>query len=42
MYVLIGKDEDRSQSLRRPSVRSKLQQTAEQKPTAAKKKELEL
>ena len=42
VYALIGKDEDRSQSLRRPSVRSKLQQTAEQKPTAAKKKELEL
>ena len=42
VFALIGKDEDRSQSLRRPSVRSKLQQTAEQKPTAAKKKELEL
>ena len=39
---VIGKDEDRSQSLRRPSVRSKLQQTAEQKPTSAKKKDLEL
>lgn len=42
VYALIGKDEDRSQSLRRPSVRSKLQQAAEQKPTAAKKKDLEL
>ena len=43
VYALIGKDEDRSQSLRRPSVRSKLQQaSAEQKPTAAKKKDLEL
>ena len=36
VYALIGKDEDRSQSLRRPSVRSKLQQaSAEQKPVAA-------
>ncbi|WP_390580080.1 DUF3849 domain-containing protein [Eisenbergiella porci] len=42
VYALIGKDEDRSQSLRRPSVRSKLQQTAEQKPTSAKKKDLVL
>ena len=42
VYAMIGKDEDRSQSLRRPSVRSKLQQAAEQKPTAAKKKDLEL
>ena len=43
VYALIGKDEDRSQSLRRPSVRSKLQQaSAEQKPSAAKKKDLEL
>ncbi len=43
MYALIGKDEDRSQSLRRPSVRSKLQQaSAEQKQPAAKKKDLEL
>ena len=44
VYALIGKDEDRSQPLRsrKPSVRSKLQQTAEQKPTAAKKKDLEL
>ena len=42
VYALIGKDEDRSQSLRRPSVRSKLQQAAEQKPTTAKKKDLEL
>ena len=38
---LIGKDEDRSQSLRRPSVRSKLQQaSAEQKQPAARKKDL--
>lgn len=43
VYALIGKDEDRSQSLRRPSVRSKLQQpSAEQKQHAAKKKDLEL
>ena len=43
VYALIGKDEDRSQSLRRPSVRSKLQQaSAEQKQPAAKKKDLEL
>ena len=43
VYALIGKDEDRSQRLRRPSVRSKLQQTtAEQKQPAAKKKDLEL
>ena len=43
VFALIGKDEDRSQSLRRPSVRSKLQQTAaEQKQPAAKKKDLEL
>ena len=42
VFAMIGKDEDRSQSLRRPSVRSKLQQTAEQKPTSAKKKDLEL
>ena len=42
VFALIGKDEDRSQSLRRPSVRSKLQQAAERKPTAAKKKDLEL
>ena len=42
VYALIGKDEDRSQSLRRPSVRSKLQQTAEaQRPPAAKSRELE-
>ena len=42
VYSLIGKDEDRSQSLRRPSVRSKLQQTAEaQRPPAAKSRELE-
>lgn len=43
VYALIGKDEDRSQSLRRPSIRSKLQQaSAEQKQPAAKKKDLEL
>ena len=43
VFALIGKDEDRSQSLRRPSVRSKLQQaSAEQKQPAAKKKDLEL
>ena len=43
VYALIGKDEDRSQSLWRPSVRSKLQQaSAEQKQPAAKKKDLEL
>ena len=42
VYALIGKDEDRSQSLRRPSVRSKLQQAAEQKQPAAKKKDMEL
>ena len=43
VFALISKDEDRSQSLRRPSVRSKLQQTAaEQKQPAAKKKDLEL
>ena len=43
VYAMIGKDEDRSQSLRRPSVRSKLQQaSAEQKQPAAKKKDLEL
>ena len=43
VYALIGKDEDRSQSLRRPSIRSKLQQaSAEQKQPAAKKKDMEL
>ena len=43
VYALIGKDEDRSQSLRRPSVRSKLQKaSAEQKQPTAKKKDLEL
>lgn len=43
VYAMIGKDEDRSQNLRRPSVRSKLQQaSAEQKQPAAKKKDLEL
>ena len=43
VFALIGKDEDRSQSLRRPSVRSKLQQaSAEQKQPAAKKKDMEL
>ena len=42
VYALIGKDEDRSQSLRRPSVHSKLQQAAEtQKPPAAKSREPE-
>ena len=42
VYALIGKDEDRSQSLRRPSVRSKLQQaSAEQKQPAAKSREPE-
>ena len=43
VFALIGKDEDRSQSLRRPSIRSKLQQaSAEQKQPAAKKKDMEL
>ena len=43
VFALIGKDEDRSQSLRRPSVRSKLQQaSAEQKQPAARKKDMEL
>ena len=44
VYAIISKEEDRTQPLRsrKPSVRSKLQQTAEQKPTAAKKKDLEL
>ena len=43
VYAMIGKDEDRSQSLRRPSIRSKLQQaSAEQKQPAAKKKDMEL
>lgn len=43
VFALIGKDEDRSQSLRRPSIRSKLQQaSAEQRQPAAKKKDLEL
>ena len=43
VFALIGKDEDRSQNLRRPTVRSKLQQaSAEQKQPAAKKKDLEL
>ena len=42
VFAVISKEEDRSQSLRRPSVRSKLQQAAEQKPTSAKKKDLEL
>ena len=44
VYAVISKDEDRTQPLRcrKPSVRSKLQQTAEQKPTSAKKKDLEL
>lgn len=43
VFAAISKEEDRSQSLRRPSVRSKLQQaSAEQKQPAAKKKDLEL
>ena len=44
VFAIISKDEDRTQPLRsrKPSVRSKLQQAAEQKPTAAKKKDLEL
>ena len=45
VYAVISKDEDRTQPLRcrKPSVRSKLQQaSAEQKPTSAKKKDLEL
>jgi len=44
VYALIGKEEDRTQPLRsrKPSVRSKLQQAAEQKQPAAKKKDLEL
>lgn len=45
VFAIISKEEDRTQQLRsrRPSVRSKLQQaSAEQKPTAAKKKDLEL
>ena len=43
VFAVISKEEDRSQSLRRPSVRSKLQQaSAEQKQPAAKKKDLEL
>lgn len=43
VYAMIGRNEDRSQSLRRPSIRSKLQQaSAEQKQPAAKKKDMEL
>ena len=44
VFAVISKEEDRTQPLRsrKPSVRSKLQQTAEQKPTSAKKKDLEL
>ena len=44
VFAIISKEEDRTQPLcsRKPSVRSKLQQTAEQKPTSAKKKDLEL
>ena len=44
VFAVISKEEDRTQPLRsrKPSVRSKLQQAAEQKPTAAKKKDLEL
>ena len=43
-FAVISKEEDRTQPLRsrKPSVRSKLQQAVEQKPTAAKKKDLEL
>ena len=44
VFAVISKEEDRTQPLRsrKSSVRSKLQQTAEQKPTSAKKKDLEL
>lgn len=44
VFAVISKEEDRTQPLRsrKPSVRSKLQQTAEQKPTSTKKKDLEL
>ena len=44
VFAVISKEEDRTQPLRsrKPSVRSKLQQTAEQKQPAAKKKDLEL
>lgn len=44
VFAVISKEEDRTQPLRsrKPSVRSKLQQTAEQKPTSAKKKDMEL
>ena len=45
VFAVISKEEDRTQPLRsrKPSVRSKLQQaSAEQKPSAAKKKDLEL
>lgn len=44
VFAVISKEEDRTQPLRcrKPSVRSKLQQAAEQKPTTAKKKDLEL
>ena len=45
VFAVISREEDRTQPLRsrKPSVRSKLQQaSAEQKPTAAKKKDLEL
>lgn len=44
VYAVISKEEDRTQPLRsrKPSVRSKLQQTAEQKQPSAKKKDLEL
>lgn len=42
VFALIGRNEDRSQSLRHPSVRSKLQQAVEaQKPPAAKSREPE-
>lgn len=44
VFAVISKEEDRTQPLRsrKPSVRSKLQQAAEQKQPAAKKKNLEL
>lgn len=44
VFAVISKEEDRTQPLRsrKPSVRSKLQQAAEQKQPAAKKKDLEL
>ena len=44
VFAVISKEEDRTQPLRsrKPSVRSKLQQAAEQKQPAAKKKDMEL